>query len=110
DLPTGAYSWFFKSKLYDISFQVEYNIYPYSCGDEKWSPYLLAGLSFYNFVPQAIYPNGRWGLIEVLDHKNRTVRKGTQLAIPLGGGVKYYLGKGWHAGFEFGIRKTLTDF
>ena len=49
----------FKSNVFDLTTQLEFNFFEYITGDKDafFSPYLLAGLSIFYFQPKADYDN-----------------------------------------------------
>ena len=85
-------------------------------------PYGVLGLGFFHFKPQGSYksPNGDtyWvdlqplhtegeGFPEYPDRKNYKL---TQLNIPLGVGIKYFISENVNVAFEIIHRKTFTDY
>ncbi len=85
-------------------------------------PYGLLGLGFFHFKPQGSYraPNGDtyWvdlqplhtegeGFPEYPDRKNYKL---TQLNIPIGVGIKYFISENVNVAFEIIHRKTFTDY
>ncbi|HWC53923.1 MAG TPA: hypothetical protein VG676_10095 [Chitinophagaceae bacterium] len=88
----------------------------------KIRPYGVFGIGFFHFNPQGIYiaPNGSrsWvdlkplrlegqGMAEYPDRKPYSL---TQMEIPMGFGVKYYIKENMYVGFEVLHRKTFTDY
>lgn len=83
----------------------------------RFSPYVLAGISFFKFRPQAKL-NGRWidlqplstegqGFAEYPDRKPYSLKA---MGFPLGGGVKYELSPITSMRLEFIYRPTNTDY
>jgi hypothetical protein len=85
-------------------------------------PYGVLGLGFFHFKPQGSYksPNGDtyWvdlqplhtegeGFPEYPDRKNYKL---TQLNIPIGVGIKYFISENVNVAFEIIHRKTFTDY
>lgn len=106
----------FETKIAEFSLIGEY--YLFSLYNQKFSPYLLAGLAVYHFNPYAF--NGSkdkiflkplstegQGLNQYPDRKPYSL---TQLAIPFGGGVKYAINDNLRIGLELGMRKLFTDY
>lgn len=61
----------------------------------RFTPYLMAGIALFGI-------NGV---------QNRNAEFSTvQIAVPLGGGMKYVLNPNWYVAFEFGARKTFFDY
>lgn len=116
----------FRSKLSEAYGAIEF--YPtvlfekYSGLLNKIRPYGVIGLGVFHFNPQGQYtnPNGSktWvdlqplrlegqGMAEYPDRKPYSL---TQLEIPMGFGVKYYVKENFYVGFEVLHRKTFTDY
>ena len=78
----------FSSVVNDISFVGEFNWWDYFTGSKKsyFTPYLFAGLSYY-FSDLA-----------------------SGMAIPFGFGFKYSISERFGLGFEWGMRKTFSDY
>jgi hypothetical protein len=83
----------------------------------RLSPYIVGGIGFFNFNPQANL-NGVWVNLSPLrtegqgfnEYPERKPYKLTQLNIPFGIGVKYELGALWNARFEVVNRFLFTDY
>ena len=88
----------------------------------KLRPYAVIGIGAFRFKPQGLYiePSGKekWvdlkplklegqGMAEYPERKDYSL---TQLEIPLGFGVKYYVKETMYIGFEILHRKTFTDY
>jgi len=86
----------FQSSLSEFSLVSEYNFLNYSQKRKakNWSPYLFGGIGFYKFEHQ----------IRVANYKT------SQLSIPFGAGLKWEFNRPWSLEFEFGTRKTFTDY
>ena len=110
----------FKSPLYELSTQVEFNFLPYEVGNPlySWTPFIFSGVSIFQFNPMAESPNGEWVNLQELG----TEGQGTpqfpdrkkyaliQLSIPMGGGLKFSISNSTTIMLEYGIRKTFTDY
>ena len=115
----------FKSKITDFMLGLEihplYILNSYEQDDEKepplFSPYLLAGVGFFSFKPQAKLA-GKWIDLQPLstegqgfaEYPDRKPYKLNQINIPLGLGVKYDLGSTLSLRAEFVYRKLNTDY
>lgn len=111
----------FRSKITD--FQLALEIHPlffeYHNENESpyWSPYIVAGIGYFSFNPQASL-NGKWYDLYPLhlegqgfaEYPNRKPYKLNQLNIPLGAGVKYEISSVLNARFEIVYRKLFTDY
>ena len=87
----------FSVGLIELSAVMEYHFFDYR--SEKslidWSPYLFLGA----------------GVFTILGHdETNEDYSNTQLAFPMGLGIKHILGKRFIIGAEFGARKTLFDY
>ncbi|HVF98162.1 MAG TPA: hypothetical protein VM871_12605 [Flavisolibacter sp.] len=88
----------------------------------KVRPYGIIGVGMFKFKPQTQYfsPNGtkRWVDLEPLqiegqgmtEYADRKRYKLTQMEVPMGGGVKWYVKENMYLGFEVLLRKTFTDY
>ena len=82
-----------------------------------FSPYLLAGVGFYSFNPQAQL-NGKWVDLQPLstegqgfkEYPERKVYKLKQTSIPIGIGVRYEWGSAFNVRAEFVYRILSTDY
>lgn len=83
----------------------------------RTSPYLLGGVGFFSFKPQA-QSNGRWVDLQPLstegqgfaEYPNRKVYKLQQMNFPLGLGVRYELNSTLSLRAEFVYRILSTDY
>lgn len=88
----------------------------------KLYPYGIIGIGAFRYNPQGLYINSagqqQWvdlrplrlegqGMAEYPDRKEYSL---TQLEIPMGFGVKYYVKESMYIGFEILHRKTFTDY
>lgn len=88
----------------------------------KIRPYGVIGLGMFKFKPQAEYysPNGstRWVDLQPLhtegqgfaEYPDRKDYKLTQMEVPIGAGIKWYVKENMYMGFEILHRKTFTDY
>lgn len=129
----------FRSALSEATAQVVYEffgsdrLYEYR---PKWTPYIFTGLSVFHFNPTAQpnadwvkrYPNAfenedKWVELKPLGTEGQTmpdaVRRQqelpdpyglTQIAIPMGIGVRYAINKKLDLKAEISLRKTFTDY
>lgn len=83
----------------------------------RWSPYVLGGISYFSFNPQAKI-NGRWVDLQPLstegqgfaEYPDRKPYKLNALGIPIGAGVKYELSPTFNLRLEFMYRASNTDY
>jgi hypothetical protein len=112
----------FKSNLIEGYFAAEF--YPtvfverYDGLAGKLRPYGVIGIGMYHFNPKTKDDNGNWVALQPLhtegqgfaEYPDRKVYKLTQMEIPMGFGVKYYLKENMFIGFEVLHRKLFTDY
>mgnify|MGYP001025507965 FL=1 len=110
----------FRSSVFELSGQIEFNFLPFEAGNAlyTWTPFVYTGLSFFHFNPQAENKDGLWVNLQELGTEGqgstsfpeRTKYPLTQLAIPLGGGLKIAVNPSFNIILEYGVRKTFTDY
>ncbi len=110
----------FKSPINELSVQLEFNFFDYQIGNEKrkFSPYLFLGIAGFKFNPQGQLDNGNWVALQPLGTEGQGLEGGAskkkykliQLSIPFGVGAKANLSKNIGISFEWGMRKTFTDY
>jgi Outer membrane protein beta-barrel domain len=114
----------FRSRLFEAFVAAE--VYPsvfleYDPEDlyHKIRPYGLVGVGVFNFNPQGTDPlTGNYVNLKTLstegqgfaEYPNRKVYKTTQLNIPMGVGVKYFVSDNTSISLEVVHRKTFTDY
>jgi hypothetical protein len=109
----------FNNKIWEFGSGVEFNYFPFQIGHKRYkgTAYLLAELAVFRMNPTTIDDNGNKvelrdlgteGQGSPLNSKGKYSKM--QLAIPLGVGAKFSLGKRASMSFEIGIRKTFTDY
>ena len=113
----------FKSKITDFMFGIELhplfmiNKYDENKEAPRISPYLLTGVGFFSFKPQANL-DGAWVDLQPLstegqgfsEYADRKPYKLNQINIPLGVGVRYELTTNLTVRGEFVYRKLSTDY
>jgi len=115
----------FKSHILDISVNGEINLLGFESNTRyyktqyKTSPYLFGGVAVFNFDPEGYDPvTNSWVRLQPLGtegqgttrYNDRQKYALTQISIPFGFGLKHNLSEHWNIGFEFGWRKTFTDY
>jgi len=106
----------FETKVAEFSLVCEY--YFFNLYDQKFSPYLFAGLAVYHFNPYAFNGSKQKVFLKPLStegeglpqYPDRKPYALTQPAIPFGGGVKYAINDNLRVGLELGMRKLFTDY
>ncbi len=114
----------FRSTISEISLTAEFHpifiFKNWTDGDEqppRYSPYLLAGVGFFSFNPQAKLLNN-WVDLQPLstegqgfkEYPDKTPYKLQQMNIPLGAGIKYELSSLFNLRVEAVYRKLSTDY
>lgn len=91
----------FNGLLTDVAITFEYNFFDYILNyldrkyARKYSPYLTAGICLYNFNSTS--------------SESKAKDLNTNIAIPLGIGIKYMVTDQWNLGAELVARKTFSD-
>ncbi len=110
----------FISNLIEASIQFEFNFQKFFIGlrAEKFSPYVFAGLGATYFNPQGTY-NGKYIDLKPLSTEGQGLSGGPKhysnftAVLPMGGGLKWELGRRWnfyaHSGFRFAFTDYLDD-
>ena len=110
----------FKSPVYELSGQVEFNFLPYQTGNPlyTWTPYVYSGISIFNYNPKAENKEGEWVDLQELGTEgqgttlfpDREKYSLIQYAIAIGGGFKIAINPSFNIILEYGARKTFTDY
>lgn len=108
----------FQSDIWELAGGIEFNYLNYKLGDMKYffTPYMFIEIGAFRMNPQAEYngelldlqPLGTEGQGSSLSDKDPYSL--TQIVIPFGVGIKLNLSKRVAVSFEYGIRKTFTDY
>lgn len=109
----------FLSPILDFSGQVEFNFFEFVAGSDnhRFTPFLFSGLSVFRFNPQAEF-DGEWHELQPLGtegqnttaYPDRSPYNLTSIAIPFGIGFKWNIAPSVTLNFEWGLRKTFTDY
>ncbi len=108
----------FRANIVEFSTQFEFNLLPYAIREDKISaPYLFVGAGGMYFNPQA-QMRGNWYDLQPLGTEGQghpglsdeTLYSKFQVVIPMGLGFKFSLNEKINLGFEFGARRTFTDY
>lgn len=108
----------FESNIFELAGGVEFTYLPFLLGSERYkgTAYILAEIGVFRMNPSTefngdmieLQPIGTEGQgSDLSSRKNYSL---TQICIPLGVGFKFALGKKVALSFEYGIRKTFTDY
>lgn len=77
-----------------------------------YTPYIFGGIAYFHHNPKAKTPDemgGDWVALQPLELEGKHYSL-NQVAIPVGLGFRYKLGKKWDLAFEMGWRFTFTDY
>ncbi len=110
----------FRSSIQEISLMAEFHplmLKYFEDGPPRLSPYVVAGVGWFSFNPQANL-NGRWVDLQPLrtegqgfaEYKDRYPYKLHQVNIPFGGGIKYEVSQLLNLRLEFVHRILFTDY
>lgn len=109
----------FRSQVFEISTGVEFYFMKFDKTKKKhwFTPYLGVGAGIFFYNPQANY-QGKWIDLQPLgtEGQNDASYSGVEkyklfsFCIPITGGFKFSLPRGWNIGIEAGVRKTFTDY
>lgn len=115
----------FRSMIWEAGARIEFNFVPFGRGGKHYrtTPYLFAGINFFHFNPMAQYFDSvnqalQWAELQPLGtegqnaslYPDRTRYTLNQIAIPFGLGFKALIGEDIVLSFEYGFRKTWTDY
>jgi hypothetical protein len=108
----------FESQIHEFTGGIEFNYFNYKIGDGKYffTPYMFLEIGAFQMNPMREYqgdmvelqPLGTEGQGSSLNSKDPYSL--TQFVIPMGIGFKLNIGKRSAISFEYGIRKTFTDY
>jgi hypothetical protein len=104
----------FESNITEFSLVAEFNFFDYVTGSTRnyVAPYIFAGLGLFLFNPKAenveLKELGTEG--QNTGYDGRKPYKTFSMAMPFGIGFKYSLTKKLGFAFEWGMRKTITDY
>jgi hypothetical protein len=106
----------FETVLMEGSILAEY--YLLNLYERKLSPYFFTGLALYHFDPYTYDGSNQKVYLKPLStegqglpgYNNPKPYSLTQLAIPIGGGIKFALSPSIRIGIEGGLRKLFTDY
>ena len=106
----------FESNIFELSLVEEFNILGFEPGTRKiFSPYLFAGIGVFRFNPKTIY-QGQEIELQPLGTEGQGIATYpeayslTQIAVPLGGGLKFAVADNLTLALEIGGRKLFTDY
>lgn len=104
-----------RNSFYEFSLLTEINYFDYQLNsDDRISPYLLTGIAYFRMDPMGDV-GGNWVSLQTLGTEGQWSNSGHQyklsgFAIPFGLGLKMNMFGFIGISFEWGIRKTWTDY
>lgn len=106
----------FQTDISELNFLIEYNFL--SLRSHSFTPYVFTGIAVYHFNPFAFDSSGRKVYLRPLSTEGEGLPQYpgikpyalTQLAIPLGGGIKFRVSDKVVIAYEIGLRKLFTDY
>lgn len=109
----------FRTNLYEFTAQVELNFREFVPGDRSrsYSPYITAGVGLFRFNPKAKLDGEWYNLIDagtegqaVPQISGEEKYRQTQLCVPVGIGLKWWIKGPWTFSAEANYRSTFTDY
>lgn len=108
----------FQSNLLEFHGGFEINLLPIEKDRIKFTPYAFAGIAVFRFNPYTLGPQGEKVMLRPLGTEGQNIpvypdRKEYKLvstSFPVGGGLKFFLGKTFMIAPEIGFRFTNTDY
>lgn len=104
----------FKSNIWDLSTQIEFNFLPYVHGskDKFFTPYLFAGLSVFSFDPTTELNGQRYRLRDFGTEGQAIGQEYGRFALSpmLGVGLKWDINVDWSFNVQLSIHPTSTDY
>jgi len=110
----------FQSKIYELYAKSEFNFMEYQTGSGKYffSPYVFLGIDVFKFNPLGNTGNDNWVELRRLSTEGQKTSQNpkqkqyklTQIGVPFGIGFKLSVARQLSLGFEWGPRKTFTDY
>ena len=104
----------FETRLYEFSLQGQYDLF--SLDQKRFTPYAMAGIAAFHFNPYVFYTGKEKVYLQPLGTEGQGIDgyhekyNRLQVAIPVGGGIKYALTDRIILGLEGHVRKTFTDY
>jgi len=103
----------FKSRIRDFYLISEFNFLDYRISNDKhkFSMFLFAGISAFNFQPMGNLGGENWVQLQPLRTEGQSSGyKLWQMGVPFGVGIKVNVARNVGIGLEWGPRKTFTDY
>jgi opacity protein-like surface antigen len=105
----------FRTAVQEGNLLVEYHFFDFQ--RQHFTPYIFGGLAVFHFNPYSHDTAGNKIMLHPLSTEGegiagtgRSAYHLTQLAVPLGAGIKWRLSENISIGYEIGLRKMFTDY
>jgi hypothetical protein len=106
----------FQTSIVEFNVLAEYNLF--DLNSHRFTPYVFAGIAVYHFNPYAFDSSGQRVFLQPLStegeglpqYPDRHPYALTQMAVPLGGGIKFRVSENVVLSYEIGLRKLFTDY
>ena len=110
----------FRTNIYELAANLEYAFIKDKTGARyrlkgvrghkayDLSMYAFVGFGGFYFNPKGEY-NGKWIELQPLQTEGIKYNR-LQFVVPVGVGIKYGIDRRWAIGFQYGLRKTFTDY
>lgn len=103
----------FRVMMWEGSVQLRINMRPLHA---KFTPYVLGGVGVFRFNPKA-YFQGQWVALQALGTEGQGLNpldsrkyQLTQVNIPVGGGISWWIGERLNMGISLNYRLCFTDY
>ncbi|MBW4889659.1 hypothetical protein KXQ82_08025 [Mucilaginibacter sp. HMF5004] len=102
----------FSSSISEISLIGEFNFIKYipDIGENKFTPYIFAGVATTAYNPKASYKGLDYELRPLTTEGQQIPYKGSTIAIPYGAGIKVNVSGAWNLIADIGYRSTFTPY
>ncbi|WP_118951193.1 type IX secretion system protein PorG [Taibaiella helva] len=108
----------FRSDIVEANLMAEFNFFWFSTGDpqHRFTPYLTGGIGAFYYEPYTTFNGLRYNLRPLGTEGQNTAEfkdrkyKPYSICLPVGAGIKYWLGPGFNCSFEIVNRFTFTDY
>ena len=102
----------FRSPVTEISGQFEFNFFSFSAAEEKsqpYTPFLFFGVGVFRFNPKGNIDDSRVINLQAQHFEGKSYSR-ISISTPFGVGVKCKFNQRMMLSFEYGLRKTVTDY
>lgn len=102
----------FESSISELSLIGEFNFIKYipQIGDNKFTPYIFAGIATTSYNPKTTYKGIQYELRPLTTEGQSSPYSGSTIAIPYGAGIKFNFSDAWNFIADIGYRSTLTPY